>query len=225
MTARRRKPAPAARTAWRAPDTVPAAARPGAGAPAPVASPAENGATPFSWSRPDMAALVAAVLGPLALYAATLPRTVVLEDDGLFLMAGVHLGVAHPPGYPLYTLIVHLFTRLPFGDRAVLRASVERGARGPGLRRRVRLSPATAGVARASPGRGVGSSASRSSSGRRRSSPRSTPSTPCSSSWPTHNSAFRRARRRHGRPGSSSRSKAGATPGQSRRSRSPLLET
>ncbi len=61
-----------------------------------------------------------AVLGPLALYAATLPRAVVFEDDGLFLMAGVHLGVAHPPGYPLYTLIVHLFTRLPFGDPAVL---------------------------------------------------------------------------------------------------------
>ena len=35
-------------------------------------------------------------------------------------MAGVHLGVAHPPGYPLYTLLVHLFTRLPFGDPAVL---------------------------------------------------------------------------------------------------------
>ena len=67
-----------------------------------------------------MAALAAAALGPLALYVATLPRTVVLEDDGLFLMAGVHLGVAHPPGYPLYTLILHLFTRLPFGDPAVL---------------------------------------------------------------------------------------------------------
>lgn len=68
----------------------------------------------------DLAGLTAAVLGPLALYAATLPRTVVLEDDGLFLMAGVHLGVAHPPGYPIYTLIVHLFTRLPFGEAALL---------------------------------------------------------------------------------------------------------
>ena len=68
----------------------------------------------------DAAALAAAVLGPLALYVATLPRTVVLEDDGLFLMAGVHLGIAHPPGYPLYTLIVHLFTRLPFLDAAFL---------------------------------------------------------------------------------------------------------
>ena len=75
---------------------------------------------PLSAGRADAGALAAAVLGPLALYIATLPRSVVLEDDGLFLMAGVHLGVAHPPGYPLYTLILHLFTRLPFGDAAVL---------------------------------------------------------------------------------------------------------
>ena len=82
---------------------------------------AAEGWTPLlSPGRPDLTALAAAVLGPLALYAATLPRTVVLEDDGLFLMAGVHLGVAHPPGYPIHTLIVHLFTRLPFGDPAVL---------------------------------------------------------------------------------------------------------
>ncbi len=119
MTARRRKPAPAARSARRAPDAAPASARSSAGLPAPVASPAAKGATPVSWS-PDAPALAAAVLGPLALYIVTLPRTVVLEDDGLFLMAGVHLGVAHPPGYPIYTSIVHLFTRLPFGDAAVL---------------------------------------------------------------------------------------------------------
>ncbi len=79
-----------------------------------------QGRAPLPPGRPDAAALAAAVLGPLALYVATLPRTVVLEDDGLFLMAGVHLGVAHPPGYPIYTLIVHLFTRLPFGEPAFL---------------------------------------------------------------------------------------------------------
>ena len=68
----------------------------------------------------DGIALVASVIGPLVLYVLTMPRTVVLEDDGLFLMAGVHLGVAHPPGYPLYTLIVYLFTQLPFGSVAFL---------------------------------------------------------------------------------------------------------
>ena len=66
------------------------------------------------------AACAAAVLGPLVLYVLTLPRTVVLEDDGLFLMAGEHFGVAHPPGYPLYTLLCHLFMQLPLGSPAVL---------------------------------------------------------------------------------------------------------
>ena len=68
----------------------------------------------------DGAALAASVVAPLVLYVLTMPRTVVLEDDGLFLMAGAHLGVAHPPGYPLYTLIVYLFTQLPFGSVAFL---------------------------------------------------------------------------------------------------------
>ena len=81
---------------------------------------AARGSAPLSAGRLDLGALAAATLGPLALYAATLPRTVVLEDDGLFLLAGAHLGVAHPPGYPIYTLVVHLFTLLPFGDPAVL---------------------------------------------------------------------------------------------------------
>ena len=79
-----------------------------------------TGPTALTAGRTDLAALTAAVFLPLGLYVATLPRTVVLEDDGLFLMAGVHLGVAHPPGYPIHTLIVHLFTRLPFGEAAFL---------------------------------------------------------------------------------------------------------
>ena len=66
------------------------------------------------------AAGAAAALGPLVLYVLTLPRTVVLEDDGLFLMAGEYFGIAHPPGYPLYTLLCYLFMRLPFGEAAVL---------------------------------------------------------------------------------------------------------
>lgn len=69
--------------------------------------------------RSDGAAIVVAALGPLALYALTMPRTVVLEDDGLFLMAGEHLGISHPPGYPLYTFLCWLFMRLP-GNPAVL---------------------------------------------------------------------------------------------------------
>ena len=99
---------------------VPSGARSASPGPAAAGGAAPRGRAPLPVGRPDVAALAAAVLGPLALYVATLPRTVVLEDDGLFLMAGVDLGVAHPPGYPIYTLIVHLFTRLPFGEPAFL---------------------------------------------------------------------------------------------------------
>ena len=115
MTARSRRRGPARSSG------APSRAR--AASPGPLPPPdgdAAAGAAPAGVGRADAAGLAAAVIGPLALYAATLPRTVVLEDDGLFLMAGVHLGVAHPPGYPLYTLIVHLFTRWPLGDPAVL---------------------------------------------------------------------------------------------------------
>ncbi len=98
----------------------PSGVRSASPSPSAAGSGAPQGRTPFRVGRPDVAALAAAVLGPLALYLASLPRTVVLEDDGLFLMAGAHLGVAHPPGYPIHTLIVHLFTRLPFGEAAFL---------------------------------------------------------------------------------------------------------
>ncbi|MGA8007496.1 MAG: DUF2723 domain-containing protein [Burkholderiales bacterium] len=72
----------------------------------------------FRPARADwmQAGIVALVL--LALYALTSPRTVMLEDDGGFILSSYFLGVEHPPGYPLYTLIGHLFTKLPFGEVA-----------------------------------------------------------------------------------------------------------
>lgn len=62
------------------------------------------------------AAVVAA--GLFALYAATSPRSVALEDDGLFILSSHFLGIEHPPGYPLFTLLGKLFTLLPFGSVA-----------------------------------------------------------------------------------------------------------
>jgi len=67
----------------------------------------------------DWPALAAAFFGPLFLYGISMAPTVVLEDDGLFLMVTKHLGIAHPPGYPLYTILGHLFMALP-GNPAVL---------------------------------------------------------------------------------------------------------
>jgi tetratricopeptide (TPR) repeat protein len=73
---------------------------------------------PFRPVRADwlQAGIVAAAL--FALYALTAPRTVALEDDGLFVLSSYFLGIEHPPGYPLFTLIGHLFTYLPFGSVA-----------------------------------------------------------------------------------------------------------
>jgi transmembrane protein TMEM260 (protein O-mannosyltransferase) len=72
----------------------------------------------FRPARADwiQACSVAAVL--FALYALTSPRSVALEDDGLFVLSSYYLGIEHPPGYPLFTLIGHLFTHLPFGSVA-----------------------------------------------------------------------------------------------------------
>jgi hypothetical protein len=72
----------------------------------------------FRPARADwmQAAGVAAAL--FALYALTAPRTVALEDDGLFVLSSYFFGIEHPPGYPLFTLLGKLFTRLPFGSVA-----------------------------------------------------------------------------------------------------------
>ena len=72
----------------------------------------------FRPARADwmQAGIVALVL--LALYALTSPRTVSLEDDGLFILSSYFLGIEHPPGYPLFTLIAHFFSKLPFGSVA-----------------------------------------------------------------------------------------------------------
>lgn len=72
----------------------------------------------FTPARVDwlQAGAVATVL--FVAYALTAPRTVGTEDDGLFVLSSYFLGVEHPPGYPLFTLIGHLFTYLPFGSVA-----------------------------------------------------------------------------------------------------------
>lgn len=64
-----------------------------------------------------MAGLAAFVL-PLLLYVQTLAPTVTLEDSGEFITGAYWLGVVHAPGYPLWCLLVHPFTWLPWGTIA-----------------------------------------------------------------------------------------------------------
>jgi len=72
----------------------------------------------FRPKRSDWLQALAVALALFVLYAATSSRTVALEDDGLFILSSYFLGIEHPPGYPLFTLIGHLFTWLPFGSVA-----------------------------------------------------------------------------------------------------------
>ncbi len=58
--------------------------------------------------------------GALAVYAATLQRSLPAGDSGELIAVARTLGVAHPPGYPLYTLLGHLWTLLiPIGSAAL----------------------------------------------------------------------------------------------------------
>ncbi len=67
---------------------------------------------------PNGAAAIVGVAA-LAVYLATLARTIIY-GDGPELTAAAHgAGVAHPPGYPLYTMLGFAFTHLlPFGSIA-----------------------------------------------------------------------------------------------------------
>ena len=66
----------------------------------------------------DQILLLSVFLIPFGIYLISLPTNVVLEDDGFFILAGYTKGIAHPPGYPLYTLISHYFSFLPLGNVA-----------------------------------------------------------------------------------------------------------
>lgn len=59
------------------------------------------------------AALLAVVVG--ALYVRTVPRDIVLGDSPELTGVAATLGVAHPPGYPVWTMIAHLFSLVPIG--------------------------------------------------------------------------------------------------------------
>ncbi|MCB0407393.1 MAG: DUF2723 domain-containing protein, partial [Bdellovibrionales bacterium] len=52
------------------------------------------------------------------IYFLTVCRTVPGGDSGELITVAYRLGVAHPPGYPLYTILAHLMGYIPFGNVA-----------------------------------------------------------------------------------------------------------
>jgi hypothetical protein len=54
----------------------------------------------------------------LGLYVHTLAPTVLPSNSGEFQFVADILGIAHPPGFPLYTMLGKLFTLIPIGDVA-----------------------------------------------------------------------------------------------------------
>jgi hypothetical protein len=57
-------------------------------------------------------------IGALSLYLGTLAPSVLPADSGEFQLTSAVLGIAHPPGYALYTMLGRLFTLIPVGDIA-----------------------------------------------------------------------------------------------------------
>lgn len=55
----------------------------------------------------------------LVLYISTLAPTVTLVDSGELIVCAYGLGVAHPPGFPLWVMLAHLASLVPFGNVAV----------------------------------------------------------------------------------------------------------
>jgi hypothetical protein len=85
------------------------------------ATTAGSGLSHWVLLRPTLPSWIGHVLvflGGLALYWSTLAPSLLPGDAGEFQLVASLLGVAHPPGYPLYTLLGHLFTLLPMGDLA-----------------------------------------------------------------------------------------------------------
>jgi hypothetical protein len=77
-------------------------------------------AAPIADASPANRRLAAAAVGVvvLAIYMRTLAPDVAGGDSGELITVAHTLGIAHPPGYPLYTLLAKLFTLLPIGTIA-----------------------------------------------------------------------------------------------------------
>src|SRR5215213_3410575 len=72
----------------------------------------------------DGALCLALTLGALALYMATLLPGIGSGDTAEFQRVAPTLGVAHPTGYPLYTMLGWLWSHLPLGGTPAWRMNL-----------------------------------------------------------------------------------------------------
>ena len=81
-------------------------------------APAPNCARPFL-AQAELVCAGAVFLVGLIVYSWTLAPTVTLTDSGELIVAAYGLGVAHPPGTPLWVMLAHLASLVPVGNVAV----------------------------------------------------------------------------------------------------------
>ncbi|HEV2249447.1 MAG TPA: DUF2723 domain-containing protein [Candidatus Limnocylindria bacterium] len=82
--------------------------------PAATAGDRARSGRPLERFAPVIGALVVALA--LAVYAATAARDIVFGDSPELIAVATTLGVAHAPGYPVWTLLGHAFSWLPVGS-------------------------------------------------------------------------------------------------------------
>src|SRR6266550_4235167 len=69
-------------------------------------------------SRAELLCAGTVFLAALVLYSRTLAPTVTLTDSGELIVVAYGLGIAHPPGVPLWVLLAHLASLVPLGNVA-----------------------------------------------------------------------------------------------------------
>src|SRR5262245_32106797 len=84
-----------------------------------VKSARETSATTTSWSQTELLCASAVFVVALAVYSWTLAPTVTPTDSGELILAAYGLGVAHPPGVPLWIMLTHIASLVPVGNVAV----------------------------------------------------------------------------------------------------------
>ncbi|MEK9150291.1 MAG: DUF2723 domain-containing protein [Candidatus Desantisbacteria bacterium] len=76
-------------------------------------------AIPEPFGRVDYACGLLVLFVSFGVYLYTLTPTVGFHDSGELITVAYTLGIAHPPGYPLYTLLGKVFcTLIPIGNIA-----------------------------------------------------------------------------------------------------------